>query len=148
MNKTGSYLKRIMIRMARGRNRLLRKCGFTGPQMDLLEFLTEHQEEDCTISGAARYFDVKHTSVLHVLKLLESRGLVWREGSEEGGRSKTIYLTEKAKEMLALNRETAKAADECLLEGFSQEERELLETYLERIYKNLYHICLKDREVE
>ena len=140
MNNTGSYLKKIMLRMARGRNRLLRKCGLTGPQMDLLEFLAEHREEECTVSGIAKYFDVKHTSVLHVLKLLESRGLVWRESSETGGRSKMIYLTEKAKEILSVNGEAAKAADERLLEGFSRKERELLEMYLERIYKNLYHI--------
>lgn len=45
-----------------------------------------------------------------------------------------------------MNKEAARAADECLLEGFSQDEREQLETYLERIYKNVYHICLKDQE--
>lgn len=146
MNDTGFYLKKVMLRMTRNRNMALKKDNLTGPQMDIMEYISEHDAEECTVCHIAQSFDVKHTSVIHVLKLLEEKELIGRKQSEGGAHSRTIYLTEKAEKIMTAKREAIKRVDGQMLEGFSQEEKERLGEYLKRLYVNLEHICVENEE--
>lgn len=146
MHEIGIYLKKISIRLANRRNRELKQYNLTGSQMDVLIYLAEHDEQERTVSGIAQWFDVKHTSVLHVLKLLEMKQLIAREPTREKNRTRSIWLTDKGRELHERNMEKIQIVDQCMLEGFSEEEKHALVGYLQRIYANLEYLEKQDKE--
>ena len=73
MNQIGLYLKKIHILLERRRNYEYRDCNLTSTQIDILEYLYFHKGDQNTLSGIAAFFGVKHTSVIHVLKILEKK---------------------------------------------------------------------------
>lgn len=146
MNRIGIYLKKINIRLANRKNRELKEQGLTGSQMDVLLYLAEHGEQERTVSGIAQWFEVKHTSVIHVLKILEAKQLIEREPTREKNRARSIWLTEKAVRLHERNTEKLRVVDQCMLAGFSEEETHRLESYLQRIYTNLEYLNKSDKE--
>ena len=134
MVQTGIYLKKIQVALERGRNRLLKQYDLTAPQMDTLVYLLVHEDSENTLSAIAAYFGVKHTSTIHVLKLLEKKGFIFRE---ETGRSKRIFLTEKGYRVLEEDKKALEYVYGVMLDGMTRTERLQLDLYLERIYENL-----------
>lgn len=134
MVQTGIYLKKIQVALERGRNRLLKQYDLTAPQMDTLVYLLLHEDSENTLSAIAAYFGVKHTSTIHVLKLLEKKGFIFRE---ETGRSKRIFLTEKGYRVLEEDKKALEYVYGVMLDGMTPTERLQLDLYLERIYENL-----------
>lgn len=135
MFQTGIYLKKIQLALERGRNRILKKYDLTAPQMDTLVYLAMHEDSENTLSAIAEYFGVKHTSTIHVLKLLEKKGFIYRE--ETGSRTKQIFLTEKGQSVLEEDKKAVDYVDGVMLGGLTPEEQKELDCYLKRIYENL-----------
>ena len=98
-NEVGRNFKKINILLERGRNHDLKLWGLTGTQMEIMEYLHDRNGEECVLSNIAAFFDVKHTSVLHVVKILEKKGLIGRE-EKQGGRLRRIYLTAAGKALM------------------------------------------------
>ena len=133
----GMYLKKIHLSLERGRNRILKKYDLTAPQIDTLVYLLMHEDSENTLTAIAAYFGVKHTSTIHVLKLLEKKGFIYRE--EMGSRTKQIFLTEKARSVLAEDKRALEHVYGMMLDGLTPEEQSQLECYLQRLYENLKH---------
>lgn len=135
MNGTTIYFKKIHHGLERGRSRALREYDVTGTQMDVLDYLHDHEDETNTLTELASSFGVKHTSMIHILKLLETKDLILRK--EEGTRSKPVCLTEHGKQIMQEVDRHKREKDEILYQGFTEEEQTALRGYLERVYRNI-----------
>lgn len=81
-------------------------------------------------------FLVDKGTVARTLANLEDAGLVTREVDGDDSRIKRVAVTEKARELGADLRAVARRWDGRLMEGFTDEEREQLLSYLARMTEN------------
>lgn len=137
MNRIGSYLKKIHILLERMRNHEYRDCGLTGVQIDILEYLYFDDEDRNTLSDLAAFFGVQHTSVIHVLKILEKKELICRRESARDLRRREILLTKKGTEIMESHLGCADRHDALLFSGISKADLQILEGLLGQIYENL-----------
>ncbi|MCI8946133.1 MAG: MarR family transcriptional regulator [Lachnospiraceae bacterium] len=135
-NEVGRNFKKINILLERGRNHDLKLWGLTGTQMEIMEYLHDRNGEECVLSNIAAFFDVKHTSVLHVVKILEKKGLIGRE-EKQGGRLRRIYLTAAGKALMQETDRKKSRVDRTMLAGMTEAECMTLQRLLEKIYRNL-----------
>jgi DNA-binding MarR family transcriptional regulator len=140
MDEPKFYFKKIHNQLEAGFNKEYKKYGLTSTQLDVLMFLSEKTDEDTTLSDIAAHFDVKHTSVIHVLKLLEQKGFICKS-SVQGVRAKPILLTGSGRQLgekLASEiKQKGPLLDEIMFAGLSEADRKHLDQMLEQIYQNL-----------
>lgn len=137
MSATGIILKKINNRLEAGKNRNLKEFDITRTQLDFLIYLYKQEEKKRTVSDIAAFFDIRHTSVLHVLKILEEKELIYRESGEKNPRYKHICLTHKSKELVQKVEPSLKSEGEILLKGFSEAEITELNRLLCHLYENI-----------
>ncbi len=136
-NEIVRYLKKIHNHLERGKNRDLKRYGLTGTQLEALQYLCRKQERMGTLSEMALFFDVKHTSILHVVKLLEKKGLIARAEKKPGSRLREIRLTESGLKLVEEMERIKSRIDSIMFAGMICEEREMLQRLLEKLYQNL-----------
>ncbi|MCI8775008.1 MAG: MarR family transcriptional regulator [Lachnospiraceae bacterium] len=140
MHELRIYFKKIHNQLEAGFNKEFKKHGLTSTQLDVLLYLSRENGRENTLSDIAAHFDVKHTSVIHVLKLLEQKGFI-RKSTAAGTRSKPILLTDSGKqlgEQLILEMEQkSPLLDEIMFAGLSEDDKQVLKKMLHQIYQNL-----------
>lgn len=85
----------------------------------------------------ANYLRVKPSTANGVLNRMEEKGLVRRSVNGADARRRILTLTEKGAEQQALFQQSFLDAEEAMVRGFSQEERETLLRLLNRVIQNL-----------
>lgn len=90
----------------------------------------------------AECLDVSPASVATMLKKLEQGGYIDRECKAEDNRVNTIHITEKGINVVDESIKVFKKIDEKAFKDFSEQEKILLMSFLERVSDNI-----KDREV-
>lgn len=147
MDEPKHYFKKIHNLLEAGFNKEYKQYGLTSTQLDVLMYLSQETNGENTLSDIAAHFDVKHTSVIHVLKLLEQKGLICKSTGTDA-RAKSILLTDSGKQLgeeLALKIEQkSPLLDEIMFACFSETEKQLLEKMLRQIYKNLKSDAFKN----
>ena len=147
MNEPKLYFKKIHNQLEAGFNKEYKKYGLTSTQLDVLMYLSQETDRECTLSDIAAHFDVKHTSVIHVLKLLEQKGFICKS-EIQGARAKPILLTDSGRqlgEQLSSEiRQKSPLLDEIMFAGLSEDDRQLLDKMLEQIYQNLKSDAFKN----
>ena len=94
-------------------------------------------EENVTTGRIAEYLDIKPSSVTQIIKKLESVKAVKRVKNESDARVTFVVLTDKGRESLSTQGNISNGFNEEMFKGFSEEELESLNNYLERIEKNI-----------
>lgn len=85
----------------------------------------------------AETLNITPAAVAVTLKKLEKNGLVGRKMAEKDNRYNEVVLTEKGKKIVKESYKVFKYADEKMFDGFSMEELDTFEGYLNRIKDNL-----------
>jgi len=85
----------------------------------------------------AETLNITPAAVAVTLKKLEKNGLVGRKMAEKDNRYNEVVLTEKGKKIVKESYKVFKYADEKMFDGFSLEELDAFEGYLNRIKDNL-----------
>lgn len=137
MNQIGLCLKKIHILLERRRNYEYRDYNLTSTQIDLLEYLYFHKGDQNTLSHIAAFFGVQHTSVIHVLKILETKELIYRRESPADSRRKAILLTQKGFAVMKSHLGCRAEHESLLCAGIPETDLEILERSLLQIYRNL-----------
>lgn len=111
--------------------------GLSPGQPKILEKLK--QLESCTQKELAKACEVEPATITSILPGMEKNGLIKREAIvyEVGKRAISVSLTEKGK---AMEEEVARIFDEVeelSFRGFTEDEKELFLSLLERIYTNI-----------
>lgn len=142
MDDLKCYFKKIHNQLESGFTRALRKHGLTCTQFDILVYLDRHTDKRNTLTDLSAHFGVKHTSMIHVLKLLDEKGFITRTNSPDA-RSKSILLTKSGQQILADVREKGPLVNGIMFHGLSEEDLQLLEKMLKQIYANLESDALR-----
>lgn len=111
--------------------------SITSANSFILNFLARHQNVDIYQKNIEEKFLITKSTTSKILKLMEQNGLIERIGVENDARLKKIILTEKG---LAIHESVKNGLDQVekkALEGFNQNEIEILYSYFERIKENL-----------
>lgn len=137
MDEIGAHLKKIHILLERRRNYEYREYDLTSTQLDILEYLYFNDTNKNSLSDIAVFFGVKHTSVLHVLKILDRKEFICRGESPKGSRCKPILLTQKGRDIMQSHLGSHTGLSSLLLDGIPDKDAEILEKSLQRIYQNL-----------
>jgi MarR family transcriptional regulator for hemolysin len=137
MNEIGLYFKKINNRMVAERNLALKALGITSTQLDFLEYLYHCPEQYSTLSDLSAYFDVKHTSALHVIRILEQNNLIIREPVTSGSRCRRLCLTNAALSLVQEYEASIVSKEEQLTCGLTEADKHTLRQLLSRIYQNL-----------
>ena len=134
------YFKKIHNQLEAGFNQKYKKYGLPSTQLDVLLYLSQETGRENTLSDIAAHFDVKHTSVIHVLKILEKKGFICKS-TVQGVRSRPILLTDSGKmlgkQIICEIEKRSPLLDEIMFAGLSETARQFLEKMLCQIYKNL-----------
>lgn len=147
MNKLNNYFKKIHNQLEAGFNREFKKYGLTSTQLDVLLYLSLETDKENTLSDIAAHFGVRHTSVIHVLKLLEQKGFICKSTARES-RARPILLTDSgkqlSKQLISEIEQKSPLLDEIMYAGLSQTDKQLLEKMLCQIYQNLKSDAFKN----
>lgn len=80
---------------------------------------------------------INKSNVTRILKTLEEEGFVRREVNPDDMRTVRLYPTERAMEIFPMVMEQRELCEELMMEGFSEEEKEMLISLLMRVTKNI-----------
>lgn len=113
------------------------KLGLTSGQMHILHFICRNAETGVCQRRIEEFFELSHATVAGIVARLESKGFVRSVSSETDKRYKAVFPTEKALECDAEMHKCIVNAEARFFEGFSEEEKNVLRSYLRRILANL-----------
>lgn len=136
MDALKCYFKKIHNQLEAGFTRALRKYGLTCTQFDILAYLDRHTGRENTLTDLSAHFGVKHTSMIHVLKVLDAKGFITKTDSPDA-RSKTILLSKRGLEVLADVKEKGPLLTGIMFDGLSEKDKQHLENMLKQISANL-----------
>ena len=111
----------------------------TGTNTWLLAYVAEQTDKgkDVFQKDIEETFCITRSCVSKVISLMEQKGFIRREAVESDARLKKLVLTEEAAKYAKRMKEDADMMERKLIEGFSEQEVELLCQYLERISQNI-----------
>lgn len=134
-NRIGAWLAILENKIERYGNRLLRETDITVMQLRVLKYLKKHPEE-AQIADLSEFFDVSHTSMVHVVNSLEDKGYVTREPIRRS-RGKKILLTEDGRKLAEENEDRIDLVEKTIVKGISQKDEEYLIEMLKTMNENL-----------
>jgi DNA-binding MarR family transcriptional regulator len=116
------------------REQNLKVEGITGYQAKYL--LAILKEEGISQDKLAKSLFVNKSNVARQLSLLENGGYVKRVQSEDDKRAMQVYLTDSGRELCVKIREINTRWRQVVLDGFSEEETDIICALLERMVDN------------
>ena len=116
-------------------NKKLAPCGIRFSQHMFINHI-------CSSPGLTQYklpglVYINKSNVTRILKTLEEEGFVRREVNPDDMRTVRLYPTERAMEIFPMVMEQRELCEELMMEGFSEEEKEMLISLLMRVTKNI-----------
>lgn len=132
-------LNRLLGKIGRLHSRLsfteLAKYGITQGQPRILRYLSTH--EGCIQRELCDNCHLEPASVTNILSIMERDGLINRQYEEGNRRSLNVYLTPKGQEAMQYVNQVHQRMEEESFSDFSEEEKEQVKNFLERIFSNL-----------
>lgn len=114
----------------------VKDTGLTLGQPKILDYLKNH--DGAVQKDIASTCHIEQASLTAVLNGMEKKGLIIRKMCHGNRRSLYVYSTEKGKELIDRVENEFKKIEENALNGFTENEKDMLNDYLSRIYKNIY----------
>lgn len=133
----GESLKRIVQKIKVNLDFELKDEDLTASQTVVLLLLLDNKERKISQKFIWEQLGLKHSTVIGILKRLETKGFVQCLIDEENHKYRNVVATEKAQVLDRILLEKQAKVDAMILKGFTEEETELLTSFLERIDKNL-----------
>lgn len=89
----------------------------------------------------ARYLEISPATIAVSLKALKRKGLIMQKIREEDNRRNFVELTEKGRKYVEESCEFFDTLDQQMYQGFTEEEKQKLCEYLDRIYANMQRLA-------
>ena len=135
--QNGPLFKQIHDRLEKQSNNTLRSKDLTMMQVSVLLTLQNADGQQLSMKELERYFGVAQSTVAGIVSRLEQKGFVEAFGDAADKRIKRVHITAAGKQCCAEAADEMEKAEENLLQGFSDEERETLYHLLTRVANNL-----------
>lgn len=111
------------------------KLGLYFGQPAIIEYIS--QNNGCTQKELAEHLHISPASVATTLKRMEKAGFVARIEDKNDSRKKRLAITEKGAYVLRDFRQICDETDMQLFDGFSEDEKEQLMSFLKRLNANI-----------
>jgi DNA-binding MarR family transcriptional regulator len=131
----GTKLTDVARLMRRSFDERARNIGMTRPQWQVMSVLRRH--EGINQGGLADILEVEPITLCRMVDRLQDAGLVERRRDPADRRAWRLFLSEKAYALLEQLRPLSEEMLSAAMEGISEEEREQLESVLDRMRQNL-----------
>lgn len=125
-----NYFERVV-------NKDTEEIELTSSQCFVLGFLNNCNKDEINPRDIEKCCHLKKPTVSGILKRLNEKGFIKIENSNKDNRYKQIVLTEKAIEHKAEMDEKILYAENILCDGFTEEEKKVLENALLKMFNNL-----------
>lgn len=112
-----------------------REYGLGCGQPPILKYLSDN--EDATQKEIADYFNISQPAVAKSLKKMEESGLIIRFENKNDSRCHKLKLTKKGKEIKKFADDYFLNVDNATYQGFTEDEIELLSSFVKRMNDNL-----------
>lgn len=132
-----SLIKQIHDRLEKNANNSLRAQDLTMMQVSVLMALHNADGEKLSMKELERHFGVAQSTAAGIISRLEQKGFVEALSDAEDKRIKLVHITSMGENCYRDAVFQMEKAEERLLQGFSSEERFLLNRFLIRIADNL-----------
>ncbi len=117
----------------------LAAIGVTQGQPKMLNYI--YKNDGCIQKDIAEGTGIEPPSATSILAVMERDGLVRREQSADDRRRSHVYITDKGKEKREQILEIAQDVSDKILVAFTEEEKELLFTLLEKMIDSAKNIA-------
>ena len=125
----------ILARMMRNNfDRMVAGLNVTRSQWALIAVVSTHA--GATQRMIAEMLEMSEASAGRLIDRLCADGLLERRERDNDRRARAVYITPAAEPLLNQLAELAKTGEEQFFKGFTQDELEQLQKYLERLYDN------------
>ncbi|MGG4554606.1 MarR family transcriptional regulator [Paenibacillus sp. FSL W8-0186] len=131
----GTWFRKISLYLTNIMDKILAQHGITSSQYWILKLLWE--KEGVTQKQLVQHLGVRGASLTGMLDSMEARGWVLRKLHPKDARVKLVYLTPEGKALEAVVLDLIMTNEENLSKGFSEEEKVLLRSMLNRVWTNL-----------
>ena len=125
-------IKKIFFNVKNGINEKMKEYNITAAQTILLEYLNENQNKTIILKNICDYLSLKHSTVISILKRLEEKELITRKTNY----TSEISITKNGIKMVETCGIKKGFVDDTLLKGFTEEEIEKLNEFLDRVNNN------------
>ncbi len=122
-----------------------REKGLYFGQPPMLKYLKEHK--NATQKEIADFLHISPSSVATSVKRMEEAGLIMRVADKKDARCNNLKLTEKGENLSEYADKLFEVVDEASFEGFSDEEIDLVISFLQRMTDNLKSLEKGDNNV-
>ena len=109
----------------------------TGKNGWIIGYIAENKDKEIFQKDIENYFVIRRSTVSGILKLMEKKGYIIREGVSYDARLKKLTLTEKAWDYVSKTMEKVDEHEEKLRSGLSDEELDAFLRTLDKIKHNL-----------
>lgn len=133
-----SILRMLHIEMRKKFNQEMKNLGMTSPQVEVLMYLVHQKKKEEVNQKDIEYVTgLSNPTVSGILNRLEEKDFIKRETSKRDARYKIILLTEKATTMKECLCTSGRMADERLVEGITEEEKQIFKETAIKMMENL-----------
>ena len=122
-----------------------REKGLYFGQPPILKYLKEHK--NATQKEIADFLHVSPPSIANSVKRLEDAGLVVRLADKKDARRNNLKLTQKGENLSEYADKLFEVVDEASFEGFTDEEIDLIISFLQRMTENIKTFGKGDKNV-
>lgn len=136
-NSCGALIKQIHDELEKNGNNAMRIYGITMVQGQVLMFLDNAPGKQMTLKELERKLRVAQSTAAGIVTRLEQKGFVEGFGSPEDRRIKMVRITEAGMECSRKGEQDRERAEEKLLSGLTETEREIFLTLLKKVRDTL-----------
>ena len=129
--------KQIHDALEKSVNNGIREMGLTFSQASVLRILSNASGCQMSMKELEKALHVAQSTTARIVLNMERNGLVDSFGDASDKRVKYIRLTEKGKTLNEVARQKKDADETAMYSGFSEEEKQLFFSMLERIKRNI-----------
>lgn len=140
--------RNLMHRFVENRIAVLGYDDVSFAQGGIVHYIYEHPDERVYQRDLEQFFRLRRSTVTGLLQGLEKNGYIERRPVEEDARLKQIVLREKGVKMEETMHGIMKETENIFAEGFTEEEKEQLFMFLERIRKNIEERERNDKKTD
>lgn len=133
----GFLFKQIHDMLEKRANNELRKKGLTLMQVSVLTVLLDSEENRLSMKELEKYFGVAQSTIAGIISRLEQKELVEAVGNANDKRIKIVKITDFGKKCCETEFYQREKTEKAILEGFSEEEKKTLNSFLVRVADNL-----------
>ena len=136
----GLLIKQISEALDKNINKALKEDGLTHSQLMLMIFLSEAEEKKLPFKELEKKLGVAQPTVVGIISRLEQKGFVSTMGDASDKRVKLVELTDSGMEKCRHTHEFATRAEEKMLSGITDKEKNQLNDLLKKVRNNLAEI--------